>query len=440
MYIKTYHEYKASALLGKEKGSFPVFDKDKYFDSYYWKQLPLSNVHKKEIESIGYLRNGVLSTVAPTGNTSLLAGIVSGGIEPIFLTEYVRWVTVTPDEIRRFKEQGYDIPDVKNEGLRETDIFKKSKMGNLDILVGTIDNVDYQIDESRGLVKAELVEDYSIRWLKENNLYDKYKNKIKTISDLTVDDHLNVLKIAAKYIGSSISKTVNVPANYSFDDFKDVYLEAWRHSIKGITTYREGTMTAVLQKKEKKKQQLTELEKLYLDANGNVITEGVVTPEVVKGYRKKIKVNGSKYYIFLMFADNKMKKPIEIWVHTNKHVSGEIKDSTVAKMETLAIESGIKREFINKMINDYKGQSHATKVARAIGLLLRHNVPINKIVEAIEEEEYFIGTLPWIIAKELKQYIPNETTTDQLCPNCGSKLVYIEGCKQCKECGWSKCG
>lgn len=89
--IKSETEHLISALIGKEKGSFISFDKDKYFNTQYWRTLDISQDIKNNIQyNIKCMRNSVHSTSAPTGNTSIFAGIVSGGIQPVFAKEYVR--------------------------------------------------------------------------------------------------------------------------------------------------------------------------------------------------------------------------------------------------------------------------------------------------------------------------------------------------------------
>lgn len=103
------------------------------------------------------------------------------------------------------------------------------KMGDEDVLVGQGQWSDYMIDTNRGLVKKNTVRDYALEYMLEKpEVYgDPSKTHWMTSAfDLSVQDHLDSMKIFAKYIDQAISKTINVPSDYSYDDFKKIYMEA----------------------------------------------------------------------------------------------------------------------------------------------------------------------------------------------------------------------
>lgn len=180
--------YIASTYVAEEKGSFPLFDRDKYVTGKFIRNLP------KYIQTMIYekgIRNSHLTSVAPTGTISLTADNVSSGIEPVFSYGFDRVINM-PDGVR-----------------------------------------------------TERVDDYGVRVFGVHG---------KTADKCTVDEHVNVLIHAQKYVDSAVSKTCNVGQNVSFEDFKDIYLKAWRGGAKGCTTFRAngkrmGILNAVSEEK-----------------------------------------------------------------------------------------------------------------------------------------------------------------------------------------------
>ena len=106
------------------------------------------------------MRNSHRSANAPTGNTGIYAGIVSGGIEPVFMKQYTRWAIVIDNEKRKLLNKGIEFPDTTLKEWFETKDFKFTKKGGEEILVATIDGKHYEIDKNRGLTKATDVIDY----------------------------------------------------------------------------------------------------------------------------------------------------------------------------------------------------------------------------------------------------------------------------------------
>ena len=162
--------YRASALLAKEKGAFPMYRKE-YLKSNFVRTLPASV--KKEIREHG-IRNSHLTSIAPTGTISLVADNVTGGIEPVFSHYYDRTI------------QTFEGP------------------------------------------RVERVEDYAYARGVEG----------RTSSNISVQDHLAVLLLSQHYVDSACSKTCNVGDDVSYEEFKQVYVDAWKGGAKGCTTFR----------------------------------------------------------------------------------------------------------------------------------------------------------------------------------------------------------
>ena len=185
--------YKASALLAKEKGPFPLY-REEYLKSNFIRSLPQSV--KKLIREYG-IRNSHLTSIAPTGTISLVADNVSGGIEPVFSHYYDRTI------------QTFEGP------------------------------------------KVERVEDYAYAKGVEG----------KTANETTVQEHLSVLLLAQHYVDSACSKTCNVGDDVGYEEFKQVYVDAWKGGAKGCTTFRlSGKRYGVLTTVEEEKKDTAEIQ------------------------------------------------------------------------------------------------------------------------------------------------------------------------------------
>ncbi|KKM93328.1 hypothetical protein LCGC14_1209430, partial [marine sediment metagenome] len=443
--LKAETELLSSAQLGEEKGSFKVFSKKKYFNSHWWKTLRISPNIKQEIEKIGHMRNSHHSMNAPNGNTSIYAGVVTGGIEPVFMLEYTRWATVTEYEKRNLRKKGFTWPDPLRGEWFETDHMKFNIKGDEQILKGIFDKIDYEVDKNRGLVKATNVEDYG--WAFAQNLYkDNLSDMLKQgifagAMELSVQAHIDVLQIIAHYTNMNNSKTVNLPSDYSYEEFKSLYMNAWKSNIKGLTTYRTGTMTSVLEKQKTKVYQ-NELERQFEEAGEQIITNVVKIPREYFARGFKIKDNGKKkWYINLAFVDEAMIRPYAVFVNTNNVESNEVTEELIKSMEKLLIEKGLPKNLIEDQINKYDAQRNTTRIARIIGMALRHNLKIQDIVTILDLYPHELSSFVFHMKKLLAKYIQDGTKVKkERCDSCNcTSIIYQDGCKTCSNCGWSKC-
>ena len=179
--------YRASAMLAAEKGAFPLYDPE-ILDRP--NLIDLDGETRALIERHG-LRNGCLTSIAPTGTISLLAGNVSSGVEPVFAYSYTRKV-------------------------RQPD----------------------------GTTREEAVEDYAYAtWKARFGDAPPPSDVFVSAQSLTPEDHLRMQAAAQDYIDSSISKTVNCPEDIGFEDFADIYVRGYELGCKGLTTYRPNAIT-----------------------------------------------------------------------------------------------------------------------------------------------------------------------------------------------------
>ena len=313
----------------------------------------------------------------------------------------------------------------------ETSMFKTTKEGDEEILRG-VDSagVVYKIDKNRGLTKEVLCEDYGVRHLKASGKWNPRAEWAATTTELSVEDHLVELKGFAEYIDSAISKTINLPNNYSFDNFQALYLTAYNTGyIKGLTTYRSGTMTTVLAAKEEK------------DTDEEIIKEDVKLPDSSPATIKVLKAESRKWYVTVVYYEN-TNKPFALFVQTNAYEKNVVSTETVELLLKLARKKGIPKRHIDDVIKKIETDNNVNKIARLLSFVLRHGVLIKNIVATLDKvESAYAGTFVFAIKKFLSGYIKDgELVEDAKCDNCGSTtIVFREGCSCCVSCGSSKC-
>jgi len=184
--------YAASSDLAAERGSFPLFNADLYLSGgSFASRLPQGL--KDKIRAQG-LRNSHLLSIAPTGTISLaFADNASNGIEPAFSWTYTR----------------------------------KKRLGQAE----------------GGGFKEYAVEDHA--WRLYRHLFGAdalLSDAFVTALELSAADHASMVAAVAPYIDTSISKTVNVPADYPYEDFQNLYIQAWQTQLKGLATYRPNSV------------------------------------------------------------------------------------------------------------------------------------------------------------------------------------------------------
>lgn len=179
--------YRASVELAREKGAFPLFRRDSYFERPFIRALPKQL--QDAIASYG-IRNSHLIAIAPTGTISLLANNVSSGIEPVFEHMYSRRM-VEPD----------------------------------------------------GSYSEHEVQDFAYRLWLELRGDETLPRQFVQARELDPRDHLAMQAVLQPYVDNAISKTINIPADYPFEAFQGVYRDAYAAGLKGCTTFRENPVT-----------------------------------------------------------------------------------------------------------------------------------------------------------------------------------------------------
>ncbi|HER27331.1 MAG TPA: adenosylcobalamin-dependent ribonucleoside-diphosphate reductase, partial [Rhodospirillales bacterium] len=270
--------YLASSQLAAEKGAFPLFDKDQYLAGEGIRGL---DEDVREAIAEHGIRNALLTSIAPTGTISLFADNVSSGLEPVFSFKYLRHVLM-PDGSRQEQE----------------------------------------------------VSDYAYRLFKRlKGETTPLPNAFVDAQSLSPNDHLIMQSAVQEFIDSSISKTINCPEGISFDDFKEIYMQAFDLGCKGCTTYRPNDVTgAVLELKSDAKSDSEPelpLEKPMARATPTDLGDaGPVThlfqpldrPEALNGATYKVRWPESDHAIYITMSDilddSGRIRPFEIFINS----------------------------------------------------------------------------------------------------------------------------
>jgi ribonucleoside-diphosphate reductase alpha chain len=181
--------YKASAALAAEKGAFPLYDAKAFLDRPNVKRL---NADTRAAIAKHGVRNGCLTSIAPTGTISLLAGNVSSGIEPVFDFTYRRRVLHT------------------------------------------------------GGASEETVEDFAHQRYRALHRDGELPAAFVRAGELSPAAHLAMQAALQPFVDSAISKTINCPESITFEAFRDVYTQAYGAGLKGCTTYRPNPITGAV--------------------------------------------------------------------------------------------------------------------------------------------------------------------------------------------------
>ena len=386
--------YLASVDLAKEKGPFPLFDRDAYLASG-----SLAHMDADVCAAIAEhgIRNALLTSIAPTGTISLYAGNVSSGIEPVFAHAYTRKVL--------------------------------------------------QKDRSR---TEEEVVDYAVAIYREKFGADaELSDHFVTTQTLSPLDHVAMQAAAQKWVDSSISKTINCPADIAFDDFKEVYMAAWDQGCKGCTTYRPNAVTgSVLSLAETGSTEPGEAvpaERPVMAGDGEVIyiSEPLDRPPSLEGQTYKLKWPGSEHAIYITINDiiqARRRQPFEVFINSKnmEHFAWTV---ALTRMISAVFRRGGDVSFVVeelKAVFDPRGGAwvegkYIPSILAAIGGVIEHHLIA---IAFIAGEGMGLKSDP-----RSEVVAVGEAPRGPSCPSCGQPgMQMIEGCMTCPSCGHSKCG
>ncbi len=327
--------YATSALLAKERGTFPLYDKKMLERPFVKKVCDASPTTGSLIAQFG-LRNGVILTIAPTGTTSLILGNISSGLEPVFLHEMKRTIIGNDNQKHDHIMQSYILK-----------LYRKYNNGNMPEVI---------------------------------------PNHMPTMEDLKPMDHLDIQSALQRWVDSSVSKTINLPKDIPYDDFVSIYMHAYESGCKGCTTYRpsdiRGSVLSAPDTKETKEV-----------ATFNITIEEPILPKrpsMLNGATYKIKWPRLKSSIYLTINNDENGNPFEIFIQSKDARHQQWITALTVFMSAL-LRRGDKVEFITKELQQVQsmddtawidGKFYNSLVSYIGHVIENHCKPESTLVEA----------------------------------------------------------
>ncbi|CAG7651046.1 adenosylcobalamin-dependent ribonucleoside-diphosphate reductase [Paenibacillus allorhizosphaerae] len=409
--------YLASADIAEEKGSFKHFDTEKFLQSGFMKNMvSVFPEVGAAIKNKG-MRNVTVITQAPTGSTGTMVG-TSTGIEPYFAFEY----------------------------------YRQSRLG---------------FDKQYVPIAQE--------W-KDQHPGQELPSYFVTAMDLSAEDHIRAQAAIQKWVDSSISKTANCPSDFTVDETKRLYELAFDLGCKGVTIYRDGSRDVQVLSTDKKEEKATEAKPAEATAQAapaaeaaNPSNESSLTnlsqslavkidaktersfdkqykrrPQILRGATYKFNTPFGMAYITINDMNG---SPSEIFLNVGKAGSDVFAMSeALGRVCSLFLRYGDHGDKVQLLTKHLKGiggsgaigfganrvESIADAVAKALEM---HG-------ESTDSADDYVTATQEVIMETTAQYAVtrNAATSLDLCPSCGSaSLINTEGCKNCSNCGYSRC-
>lgn len=410
--------YRASVDLAEERGAFPIFDYKKEVDNPFINRIKENAPHVYEkMVKVGR-RNISMLTIAPTGSISICTQ-TSSGIEPVFMVSYKRRRKVNPND----KNVDISFVDEIGDSWEEYNVFHPKFEIWLDIN-------GYDVADVKSKSDTELDE-----IIAKSPYFKATSNEINWVSKVKMQGDIQ------KWIDHSISVTVNVSNDIEEKLVSDIYFSAWESGCKGMTIYRDGSRSGVLISNTKKEE---------TNENDIIETRAPKRPKALEAsiirfqnnYEKWIavigQINGKPYEIFTGKAEDFFIPP---YVEGGMVERVKQKDKRAQYNFTYKDKQGyeITMPALSRMFDD-----SFWNYAKLISGVLRHGMPLQYVIDLIGNlnfPEDNINTWKNGVVRALKRFVPDGTTTDTKCPDCGEEtLIYEDGCLICKSCGHSKCG
>lgn len=405
--------YKTSIELARERGAFPMWDFNKerrsssFVDRIYEQLEPK---YRLWWETTGR-RNIANLTIAPTGTVSIMTRTTSG-IEPLFMPYYQRRTKVEDLKKATFIDEVGD-------GWVTYNVFHPKY---LDWYANTV-QYEHPPEKAKELLMKETDEEVL------RNLFERSPWYRATANDIDWSASVRMQGAIQKWVDHSISKTVNIPKQVTVEEVGEIYKTAHEAGCKGCTIYRDGSRSGVLISKEESSTDKFEYSKAYKrpkTTQCDIYHKTALKQDwtVLVG-----KVNGNPYEIFVLRRLDNKEFPLKI-------ETGKI---TKIKSKTYKLE-GVYNGKHYEIPNIVSLMSEDERVnTRKYSSLLRHGMHPEFIDQQIDEFATVVS-FDKVVQRVLRNYIedPEETVK---CPECGSEHYHSnDGCWECPDCGYAKCG
>ena len=378
-----------SLALAKEHGAYPKCDKNKLAESTFIKALELPEAVINDIKTYG-LYNSQLLTCAPTGSIGTMLN-TSTGVEPNFALSYTR----------------------KTQSLDGKDTF-------------------YKVD-------SKIVEDY-----KNKTKNVKLPNYFVTSESINPLNRVKVQAALQKYTDASISSTVNLPKESTVEDVHNIYMQAWKEGLKGITIYRSGCKREGILTTEPKKEEtpVPQVEDIYSLQRGEIIK----ADDDCIGLKRTLTTGCGTLHVE-SFWDPDTGDLREMYL--SKGSKGGCNNFMIglSRMISLSARGGIALENIIDQLNSCGvcpsyAVRHAVKKDTSLGSCCPVAIgnALKDMNEEMQERLKYSSNEQYRLEESLKEYEKEVSNEYAECPECHRKgLIHVGGCDECIYCGWTHC-
>ena len=390
--------HQESQRLAQVRGPFPLFAESVYRDG-------------------APLRNATVTTIAPTGTLSIIAG-VSSGVEPVFAYAYYRNV-------------------MDNTHLIETNQILRDKLTELGLYS---DELMRQIIEHGSLAHVE-------------GIPEAVKRVFVCAHDVSPIWHVKMQAAFQQFTDNAVSKTVNFPNSATQEEVAEVYRLAYELGCKGTTIYRDGSRDEqVLNIGVDKAKQETALpdhvEKLLesgCDSTACLLRSGSIKPrprpDVTMGYTEKVKIGCGNLYITVNYDEQGV---CEVFTNTGRAGGCPSQSEATARLMSVALRAGVDSEELIRQLKGIRCPSTIRQQGMAVTSCPDAIAKaIEKVMQASKTNQ--IPPCPPPMGADRKgrpapDMTPAESKLAKYCPECGAQLEHEGGCVTCRNCGYSKCG
>ncbi len=412
----TVSSYYSSCILAKERGAFPIFNREKEKSHPFLERILEADPRVREAYDAYGRRNIANTTTAPAGSVSVLSQTTSG-IEPAFMLHYTRRKKLTGQDA----DARIDFVDDSGDKWQEYAVYHHGFKQWMD------SSADPNIDH-----------------ISNENLTQMSPYAGATANEIDWVAKVKMQAAAQKWVCHAISNTTNLPSDVDIETVKQVYMTGWELGCKGVTVYRDGSRAGVLVASETTDEDPREA--------GEIITRSAPKrPEEMECEIHQANIKGEAWTILVGLLEGKpyeviggLSEYVEI---PKKHQSGRIRrrprKSMPSKYDLVVGTNG--DEFIIKDVVKVFDNPNHSAFTRTISLALRHGVPVQYMVEQLhKDKDADLFSFSKVIARCLKKYIADGTKAsngvfETAC--CDSpNIAYQEGCATCMNCGMAKCG
>ena len=355
----------ASSALAEQRGLFPNYE---------------GSVYDGKIR----LRNATITTIAPTGTLSIIAGC-SSGVEPLFAVSFVRNVM---EGTKLIEVNPYFEKVAKERGFWSRDLMER------------------------------IAEEGSLHGFHE--IPDDVKAVFTTAHDITPMEHVAMQAAFQKHVDNAVSKTVNFPKDATPKDVEDVYMLAYRLGCKGVTVYRDGSREEQVLSTGKTKKEADQLQMKIVPRK---------RPETIRGETRGMKTGCGNIYVTVNEDENG--QLFELFTHMGKAGGCAASQAeAIGRLVSLALRSNIEPE---EVINQLKGITCHEQTWSSGGKITSCSDAIAKALEK------YLTRAGKDNGNGGNGHDKGEIMRIGACPECGGAVEHEGGCAVCRSCGFTKC-